>query len=114
MNDPGQSYQKPYDHEFETILYPQGTRIPEFSKFSGGCGEITHGHIGQFSAHLEELADREAFRVCLFALSLIDSAFSWYATLLPNSIDSWGDLEHKFNEHFSRKYELELVDLASI
>ena len=29
----GQSYQKTYDHWFDTVLYPQGARIPEFSKF---------------------------------------------------------------------------------
>jgi hypothetical protein len=33
----GQSYRKPYDHKFGTVLYLQGTRIPDFSKFSGEC-----------------------------------------------------------------------------
>jgi hypothetical protein len=59
-----QSYQKPYGHGFDTRA-----RIPEFSKFSGENGRSTHGHIGQFLAHLGELADGKAFRVCLF---------SWY------------------------------------
>jgi hypothetical protein len=62
----GQSYQKPYDHRFDIASYPQGARIPEFSKFSGENGRSTHKHIGQFLAHLGELADGEAFRVCLF------------------------------------------------
>jgi hypothetical protein len=35
----GQSYQKPYDHRFDIIPYPQGARIPKFSKFSGEMGE---------------------------------------------------------------------------
>jgi hypothetical protein len=35
----GQSYQKPYDHQFDIIPYPQGARIPEISKFSGEMGE---------------------------------------------------------------------------
>jgi hypothetical protein len=35
----GQSYQKPYDHRFDTVPYPQGARIPEFSKFSGKNGK---------------------------------------------------------------------------
>ena len=65
----GQSYQKPYDHRFNTVSYPQGERIPEFSMFSNENGRSTHGHIGQFLAHLGELADGKAFRVCLF---------SWY------------------------------------
>jgi hypothetical protein len=42
----GQSYQKPYDHRFDTVTYPQGARIPEFSKFSGENERSTHEHIG--------------------------------------------------------------------
>jgi hypothetical protein len=37
----GQSYQKPYNHRFDTVPYPQGTRISEFSKFSGENGRNT-------------------------------------------------------------------------
>jgi hypothetical protein len=48
----GQSYRKSYDHRFDTIPYPQGARIPEFSKFSGENGRSTHEHIGPFLAHL--------------------------------------------------------------
>jgi hypothetical protein len=70
-------------------------------------------HIGQFLAQLGELADTEAFRVRLFSLSLTGTAFAWYATLPPNSILSWGDLEQKFYDHFfSCDYELGLVDLV--
>jgi hypothetical protein len=53
----GQSYRKPYSHRFDTVPYPQGTRIPDFSKFSGEDGKNTHEHISQFIAHLGELAD---------------------------------------------------------
>jgi hypothetical protein len=31
----GQSYRSPYDSRFDHHPYPQGTRIPEFTKFSG-------------------------------------------------------------------------------
>jgi hypothetical protein len=59
------------------------------------------------------LADTEAFRVRLFSLSLTGTAFAWYATLPPNSISSWGDLEQKFHDNFfSGDYELDLVDLV--
>jgi hypothetical protein len=41
--------------------------------------------------------------------------FAWYATLPPNSILSWGDLEQKFHDHFfSGDYELNLVDLVAL
>jgi hypothetical protein len=75
----GQSYQKPYDSRFDHHPYPQGTRIPEFAKFSGDQGKNTHEHICQFLAQLGELADTEAFCVRLFSLSLTGTAFAWYA-----------------------------------
>jgi hypothetical protein len=83
-----QSYQKPYDHRFDTVPYPQGARISKFSMFSGENGRSTHEHIGQFLAHLGELADWEVFGVRLFYLSLTSTTFAWYADLPPNSINS--------------------------
>jgi hypothetical protein len=83
--------------------------------FSCENGRSTHEHIGQFLAHLGELADGEAFRVRLFSLSLTGTAFAWYAVVPPNSINSWNDLESKLHEHFfSGEYELGLADLASV
>jgi hypothetical protein len=67
----GQSYQKPYDHLFETVPYPQGARIPEFSKFSGENGRSTHEHIGQFLVHLGELADGKHFVFIYFLYPLL-------------------------------------------
>jgi hypothetical protein len=111
----GQSYRRPYDSQFDCLPYPQGTRIPEFAKFSGDQGKSTREHIDQFLAQLGELADTEALCACLFSLSLTRTAFTWYATLPPNSILSWGDLEQKFYEHFfSGDYELYLVDLVAL
>jgi hypothetical protein len=92
----GQSYQKPYDHRFDTVPYPQRARVPEFSMFSGENGRSTYKHIGKFLAYLGELADGEAFRVRLFSLSLTGTAFAWYSALPPNSINSWNDLGSKF------------------
>jgi hypothetical protein len=110
-----QSYRRSYDSQFDCLPYPQGTRIPEFAKFSGDQGKSTREHIDQFLAQLGELADTEAFRVRLFSLTLTRTAFTWYATLPPNSILSWGDLEQKFHEHFfSHDYEVDLVDLVAL
>jgi hypothetical protein len=73
----GQSYQKSYDHRIDTVPYPQGARIPEFSKFSSESGRSTQEHVDQFLAHLCELAKGEAFRVRLFSLSHTDTTFAW-------------------------------------
>jgi hypothetical protein len=74
----GQPYRKPYDSRFDHHPYPQGTRIPEFTKFSGDQGKNTREHIGQFLAQLGELANTEAFHVRLFSLSLTGTTFAWY------------------------------------
>jgi hypothetical protein len=72
----GQSYRKPYDNRFDHHPCPQGTMIPEFANFSGDQRKSTREHIGQFLAQLGELADTEAFHVCLFSLSLTGTAFA--------------------------------------
>jgi hypothetical protein len=86
-----QSYWKPYNHLFDTMPYPQGTRISNFSKFSGEGRKSTHEHISPFLAHLGELDDREAYCICLISLPLTGTTFAWYTTLSPNSINSWGN-----------------------
>jgi hypothetical protein len=85
----GQSYWRPYDSRFDHHPYPQETRIPEFTNFLGDQGKSTREHIGQFLAQLGELANTETFCVRLFSLSLTGTAFTWYATLPPNSNLSW-------------------------
>jgi hypothetical protein len=111
----GQSYQTLYSHGFDVVPYPQGVRIQDFSKFSGEGGKSSDEHISQYLAHLGELADRKAYRVRKFLLSLTGTAFAWYATLPPNSINSWEEFEQKFHEHFFLgEHELELADLASV
>jgi hypothetical protein len=53
--------------------------------------------------------------VFVFSLSLTGIAIAWYATLPPDSISSWNDLESKFHEQFfSGKFELGLANLASV
>jgi hypothetical protein len=47
----GHSYRRPYNSQFDRLPYPQGTRIPEFAKFSGDQGKSTCEHIDQFLAH---------------------------------------------------------------
>ena len=41
----GQTYQKSYDHRFDIVPYPQGARIPEFSKISSENGRSKHEHM---------------------------------------------------------------------
>jgi hypothetical protein len=46
---------------------------------------------------------------------LTGTAFAWFSSLAPNSIDSWDQLEQKIHDHFlSRSYQLKLTDLTSV
>jgi hypothetical protein len=46
---------------------------------------------------------------------LTGTAFAWFSSLAPNSIDSWDQLEQKFHDHFfSGSYQLKLTDLTSV
>jgi hypothetical protein len=54
-------------------------------------------------------------KVKLFPLSLSVTAFNWFASLAPNSINMWAGLEEKFHEYFyNRKTELKLFDLTAV
>jgi hypothetical protein len=39
-------YQKPYPEYFDTIPYPRGFRVPDFTKFTGDDARTTYEHIG--------------------------------------------------------------------
>jgi hypothetical protein len=46
---------------------------------------------------------------------LTSTAFAWFSSLAPNSIDSCDQLEQKFHDHFfSGRYQLKLTDLTSV
>jgi hypothetical protein len=108
-------YQKPYKADFDLMAYPPGWCVPDFIKFSGEDNRTTWEHISQHIAQLGEASALESFKVRLFSLSLMSTAFAWFLSLAPNSIDSWNQLEQKFPDHFfSGDYQLKLTDLTSV
>jgi hypothetical protein len=108
-------YQKPYKADFDIMAYPPGWHVPDFIKFSGENNRTTWEHISQYIAQLGEASAHDSFNVCLFSLSLMGTAFAWFSSLAPNSIDSWNQLEQKFHDHFfSGDYQSKLVDLTSV
>jgi hypothetical protein len=51
----------------------------------------------------------------MFPLSLSGTAFTWFASLAPNSIFTWAQLEQKLHEYFySGDTELRLSNLTAI
>jgi hypothetical protein len=108
-------YQKPYRADFDYVAFHPGWRMPNFVKFSGDDNRTTWEHISQYSAQLGEVGTYNSLKVRLFSLSLTGTAFAWFSSLAPNSIDSWDQLEQKFHDHFfSGSYQLKLTDLTSV
>jgi hypothetical protein len=57
----------------------------------------------------------DVHRVRLFPLSLSGTAFNWFTSLAPNSIDTWTSLEQKFHNYFyNGEVELRLPDQTAI
>jgi hypothetical protein len=92
-----------------------GWRMPDFVKFSGDDNCTTWEHISQYTAQLGEAGTFNSLKDHLFSSSLTGTAFAWFSSLAPNSIDSWDQLEQKFHDHFfSGSYQLKLTDLTSV
>jgi hypothetical protein len=86
-------YQKPYPSRFDWAPSPANFRLPDFVKFSGEDSMSTREHVSQYLAQLGEASYSEALAVRMFPLSLTGTAFSWFASLAPGSINSWLDLK---------------------
>jgi hypothetical protein len=109
------SYRKSYLSSFDSVPYSIGWCCPEFVKCNGMIAKLRWEHVSQYLAQLGEVGAIEEIRVCLFSLSLTINAFSWFASLLVNSICTWEQLEQKFHDHFySGDNELRLSHLTSV
>ena len=57
----------------------------------------------------------DVLKIRLFPFSLPGTTFTWFASLAPNSVHVWSQLEDKFHEYFySADTELRLSHLISI
>jgi len=54
-------------------------------------------------------------KIRMFPLSLSGTAFLWFSTLTPNSVQTWSQLERKFHDYFyNGENELRLCQLTSV
>jgi hypothetical protein len=56
-------YQKPYLSIFDSVAYPAGWRVPDFSKFDGEGSRTTWEHVSQYLAQIGEAGTIEALRI---------------------------------------------------
>ncbi|KAK1685569.1 hypothetical protein QYE76_046417 [Lolium multiflorum] len=108
-------YSKPYPDDYEMIPLPPKYRLPDFSKFSGSDGSSSIEHVGRYLAQLGPASVSDQLRVRLFSQSLTGSAFGWYTSLPPNSIQTWKQLEEQFHmQYHSEASESGIADLAQL
>ena len=82
-------YQKPYRAEFDLVSFPAGWCVPNFGKFSVDDNRTPWEHIDKYILQLGIAGFHDDLRIRLFSLSLTGTAFSWFYSLAPNSIQSW-------------------------
>ncbi|KAK1660583.1 hypothetical protein QYE76_048742 [Lolium multiflorum] len=108
-------YTKPYPNDYELIPLPHKYRLPDFTKFSGSAGSSSIEHVSRYLAQLGTISALDELRVRFFAQSLTGSAFGWYASLPPNSIRTWKQLEEQFHlQYHSEASEAGIANLAQV
>ena len=108
------SYKRPYPEWYDLVTLPTNYRLPEFAKFTGQDSISIIEHVSRYLIQLGEASIEEAHRVCFFSLSLSGPAFTWFSSLLVNSIANWADLE-KFHTYFyTRTREKKITDLTTM
>jgi hypothetical protein len=110
-----QIYQKSYPSIFNSVAYPTGWCVPDFTKFDGEVSRTTWEDMSQYLAQLGEAGSVEALPIRLFSLSLAGIAFAWFSSFPAHSIYGWEPLEWKFYEKFySGTSEAKLADLTLV
>jgi hypothetical protein len=84
-------------------------------KFTGEDSKTTYEHIGQFLAEVSDFGINDTHQIRLFPLSLSGTAFNWFVSLPPNSVDTWEHVEQKFHDYFyNGESELRLSHLVAV
>jgi hypothetical protein len=90
----GPAYTPPFPEWYYRVILPPRVKPPtEFTKFSGQDDTSTVEHIARYLMQLGEASADEAFKVRYFPLSFTGSAFQWFTSLPPQSVNTWKDLE---------------------
>jgi hypothetical protein len=86
--------------------------VPDFARFTGNDARTTYEHIRQFLAQVNDMGIMDVHKIRLFPLSLFGTAFNWFTSLAPNSVNNWPALEQRFHEYFyNGEAKLRLSDL---
>jgi hypothetical protein len=93
-------YQRPYPEHVDSVPYPQGFEVPNFTKFTGENAMTTMEHIDRFIDQCGKAGSDDLRKLKLFSLSLSNFASTWYSLLAPSSISTWSQMKHEFHDYF--------------
>ena len=109
------SYKRSYPEWYDLVALLINYRLLEFAKFTGQESTSIIEHVSQYLTQLGEASIDEAHQVCFFSLSLSGPSFTWFSSLLVNSIANWADLKKKFHTYFyTGTREKKITDLTTI
>jgi hypothetical protein len=93
---PRHPYKKLYPERIDREGWPRGFKISDFTMFSGENEKTALEHISRFIVQCGEYSNNGNGKLRMFPNSLTGQAFTWYAALPTNSIESWEEMEEKF------------------
>jgi hypothetical protein len=87
------TYKRSYPNYIDRMYpYSSNFKFPNFILFNGQGIIFVLEHIARFICQCREAANSKFLKSRFFPNSLTGSAFTWYKSLLPNSIQSWNDM----------------------
>ena len=105
-------YTKPYTKRIDALRMPYSYQPPKFNQFDG------RGNPKQHAAHFFETCNNAGtdgdLLVKQFVQTLKEIVFDWYIDLLPESIDSWEQMEQEFlNRFYSTQRTVSMTELTN-
>ena len=78
-----------------------GSKFPTSSLFTGDRSRSTVEHIAKFTSQCANAGTNKFLKLKMFANSLIDTTFTWFIKLAPNTVHNWEEMEDLFCTEFS-------------
>ncbi|VFQ85759.1 unnamed protein product [Cuscuta campestris] len=104
----------PFSRRIMSCPLPDNFKTPQIKAYNGTTDP--QDHLARFEANVVMYAYPEEIKCRCFLATLEGQACEWFHKLPKGSIDKWGDLAHKFLEHFasSRRQKLPFSHLLNV
>ncbi|VFQ62779.1 unnamed protein product [Cuscuta campestris] len=104
----------PFSRMIMSCPLPDNFKTPQIKAYNGTTDP--QDHLARFGANVVMYAYPEEIKCRCFLATLEGQACEWFHKLPKGSIDKWGDLSHKFLEHFasSRRQKLPFSHLLNV